>query len=124
MIKLKDILNEGDWLDDIRKDNDEIIRFLVGNAKELDSVPKTIHRRKEFKKTRDFTKELMKKIKTSGVRLKMGLGNSKTNTISYRTRSRKDMEELLKSGNLDKIDVEFENVPGMMRAIDKFGTSA
>ena len=124
MIKLKDILNEGNWLDDIKKNNDEVLRFLVGNAKGLDSVPKTIHNRQKFDKTRDFTKEIMKQVRGNGIRIIIGLGNSKTNTISYRRFKRKEMQDLLDSGNLSKIDVEFENVAQMQRAIKNFGTSA
>jgi len=119
-IQLKNLLNEATHEDD----NKEVIKFLVSNAKELDLHRKTIWNRTEFKKTSDLTKELVKLMKKGGFHIKIGLQDVPNKVISYNYKKRSDMEKLLKSGNLGRIDIEYTHIPTMQGAIDKFGTSS
>ena len=113
-----------DYLKQIKQNNHEILRFLVGNTKELDSHQKSIWYRKEFKSTKLLIRELIKQSKNPANEFKIGMEDKKNRTVSYNRKKRSDMEKLLKSGNLGYIDIQITDQKKKGNAIDKFGTSS
>lgn len=114
-----------DYLKQIKQGNHEILRFLVGNSKELDSHQKSIWNRKEYKDTKSLIRDLIKKTKESPANsFKIGMHDKKNRTVNYTFRKRSDMQKLIDSGNLGSIDIEITNQDRQASAIKKFGTSS
>ena len=107
-----------DYLDQIKKENEEVLKFLVKNKKELQGTEFTIWKRKKYKDSTALVKELIKLSKNPAIEFKIGINGN----FIYRRQS--DMESALKKGNVKSIDIETTNKDIQGRAIKKFGTSS
>jgi len=114
-----------DYLQQIKQDNEVILKFLLKNQKQIDNIPLSVWSRIKFKNTKSLITYLIKKTKESkSNEFKIGLKNTKYNSSQYKRFSKQEMESLLKSGNLGSIDIEVSDSDSTGRAINKFGKSS
>ena len=105
-------------------DNKEIIKFFVGNSKELDQYPKTLWGHTKYKDTKSLVRDLIKANHKPYTQIKVGMSDESKRIMSFNFKKRSEMEKLLKSGNLGRIEIQISDQASTKRAIDKFGTSA
>ena len=112
------------YLQQIKKQNEEILKFLIKNKDDLKGHQLSMWDRKEYKDVNSLVRELIKQSKNPANEFKIGLLNKKFRSMSYDYKKRSDMEKLLKSGNLGDIDIEITDIDQKANAIKQFGTSS